>query len=141
MFRARAAVPEATIDENRKPLATKYEVRFPKQPLAAPPSSYAMSVEQFDHSKFCILIAAATYPRHHLGSSQFGENVVRAIDCCRHQSSTYAVVSSSAIKPGSRASGVPTNIALSRPWLIVSHEVSGSKMHAWHAAKFAKRDP
>jgi len=60
------SVPKATINENRKPLATKYEVRFAKQRLASAPTANGRSFKKRNHPQLGIAIAATSDARHYL---------------------------------------------------------------------------
>jgi hypothetical protein len=65
MFGSRTAVPEATIHENGHPLATKYEVRLAKQPLAPAPTANPRSFEKSNHPQLGVTITATPNARHY----------------------------------------------------------------------------
>lgn len=104
-----ATVPETTVNENGDTSCVEHEVRFPENRLVAPPAGDMMPAEEFHQGDFRVLIAVSTNAGHDLRAFGLGENVGHG------QPSEYASSSNADMKPRSRASGVPTTIARSRP--------------------------
>lgn len=129
------AVPETPVHEYGNAFSPKNKIGLPKKGLMSSPASDAVPPEQFCKGKLGFLVAPTANAGHHLGTFGFGKNV-------RHRYPIeYDCSTKSAIYPGFLLSGVPTMTARSNPWLIVSHEVSGKRTQAWHAARLASIDP
>lgn len=72
---ARAAMPEATVNEYEDAFARERKVGTPEQAQVSPPSRDSVLSEQRDHSQLRNGIPATPYVGHHLGALLSGEGV------------------------------------------------------------------
>lgn len=71
----RAAVPEATIDENSELKHWKNKVRFPDELRSTPPPGDATGAHYLDEPQFRAAIAARADGRHHRRALSLGKNI------------------------------------------------------------------
>ena len=81
----RAAVPEATIDENGETFAAKDKIWFARHRLPPPPSGDAMGAENGSEPQFCGAVSGGADCGHDLRSLFFGEHVGHRRSCSTGQ--------------------------------------------------------